>query len=93
MDTRTILAGVCALLAAVGATFPMTAVAAEAPSRLAHRWSFTANAKDAVTGNEAKTIGNPIFSDAMLKGPDGSTSPAWVVLPGGKHGPASFDLG
>ena len=48
---------------------------------LAHRWSFTGNAKDSVTGAEAKRIGNANISATTL------------VLPGGKHEAGHLDLG
>ena len=48
---------------------------------LAHRWSFTGNVKDYVTGQEAKCIGKVNLSATAL------------VLPGGKHEAGHLDLG
>ena len=58
-------------------------VAAEMPSSgaLAHRWSFAGDAKDSVTGAEAKKTGGPRLTEKAL------------VLPGGRHGAGHLDLG
>ncbi len=66
-------------IAAAGAAFGAPDAATSA--MLAHRWSFNGNAKDSVSGEEAKAIGKPSFTSRC------------AVLPGGAHGTASFDLG
>ena len=60
---------------------------------LVHRWSFTGNAKDSVTGVEARKIGEPFFSDVVPFGNGGTAHSAWIVMPGGKHGTGHLDLG
>ena len=55
----------------------------ESSAVLAHRWSFSGDCVDAVTGEEAEMSGNPAFSA------DGSS----LVLPGGSYGAGAVGLG
>ena len=70
-------------VALAAATICTGALAAEVSSAdaLVHRWSFTGNGKDSVTGVEAKSIGKVNLSAAAL------------VLPGGAHEAGHLDLG
>jgi alpha-N-arabinofuranosidase len=78
--------------AVCGVAAALTAADMPSADALAHRWSFTGNAKDSVTGRDARTIGLPTFSHVVLKR-GGAYHPAWVTLPGGKHNAGHFDLG
>jgi len=82
-----------AILAAALAVASLGAAEKAMSEALAHRWSFTGNAKDSVTGQEAKTIGEPFFSDVVPFGNGGKAHSAWIVMPGGKNGAGHLDLG
>ena len=67
--------------ATIGAAWALAAAEMATSDALAHRWSFTGNVKDSVTGVAAKSIGKPSLSATAL------------VLPGGKHEAGHLDLG
>ncbi len=67
--------------AAISAAWALAAAEMATSDALAHRWSFTGNVKDSVTGGAAKSIGKPSLSATAL------------VLPGGKHEAGHLDLG
>ncbi|MBR0066936.1 MAG: hypothetical protein IJQ00_05020 [Kiritimatiellae bacterium] len=75
------LTGKAAILAAALAVTSLGAVEKVTSDALVHRWSFTGNVKDSVTGQEAKSIGKANLSATAL------------VLPGGKHEAGHLDLG
>ena len=77
----TCLAARAAAFAALAASAAFGATEKTAAEALAHRWSFTGNVKDSVTGMEAKRIGKANLSATAL------------VLPGGKHEAGHLDLG
>ena len=84
MKTRNVagrLARVCAACSAFMASTTFGATEKTTADVLVHRWSFTGNVKDSVTGREAKSVGKPRLSATAL------------VLPGGKHEAGHLDLG
>ena len=70
-----------AALAVIGLAGTITAAEIPAADALAHRWRFNGDVADSVTGAEAKQIGKPALTAATL------------ILPGGKKGSGSLDLG
>ena len=68
-------------MAAIGAAGMMAASEVLTADALVHRWSFTGNVKDSVTGVEAKSIGKANLSATAL------------LLPGGAHEAGHLDLG
>ena len=81
MAKMNLLKGMCMACAALATFVSFGAVERATPDALAHRWSFTGNVKDSVTGIEAKSIGKANLSATAL------------LLPGGAHEAGHFDLG
>ncbi|MBO7655634.1 MAG: hypothetical protein J6U40_12005, partial [Kiritimatiellae bacterium] len=75
MTKRFLFVAACAACAVSAAETRNTA------DMLVHRWSFTGNVKDSVTGVEAKSCGKANLSATAL------------VLPGGTHEAGHLDLG
>ena len=76
MKTRNVaggLARVCAACTAFMASATFGAAEKATADALVHRWSFTGNVKDSMTGREAKSVGTARLSATAL------------VLPGGRH--------
>ena len=81
MAKMDLLKGMGMACAALATFASFGAVERATPDALAHRWSFTGNVKDTVTGTEATRVGKANLSATAL------------LLPGGAHEAGHLDLG